>query len=278
VDVADGQRDYTAGRPSRRAWLRDQQVKLGAGVAVLAMVTAGIALAQGGQEPPATVVAGSTTTTTGPASSVVASTTTVAPPFRWPTTTAAAGVAAPTAAPTTASSGPSGPVVGPPAVAAPAPVTAPATAPAPSAAPGPPPSRPTTPATPAPEPVDPDLHKVKVSMDKRHGNIDTHPRWCDTPRVWVRNPTSRWVTGLRVRFRTVVARHWKRSTGLTRGPNLRTGGRAVRVAPGTTRSVPLRVCAGPKALPGKSTKPRRAYLPKPRILAKGVVRYRVTLG
>jgi hypothetical protein len=281
VDVADGQRDYTAGRPSRRAWLRDQQVKLGAGVAALVMVTAGIALAQGGGDPPATVVAEQTTTTTDPASSLVAPTTTGRPPFRWPTTTSPADAPVPSAAPTTASTGPPvgpsiGPPIGPPAVAAPAPTPAPTAAPAPPAAPTPP-SRPPKPPRPAPEPVDRDLAKVKVSMDKRHRNLDTWPRFCDTPRIRVRNPTSRWVTSLRVRFRTVVTRYGKRSMGLVRGPLVRSGARAVRVPPWHTRSLPLRVCAGPRVLPKKPRNPPGAYLPEPRLLAKRVVRYRVTL-
>jgi hypothetical protein len=283
VDVGDGQRDYTAGRPSRRAWLRDQQVKLGAGVAALLMVTAGIALAQAGNDPPATVVAGSTTTTTAPTSSILASTTTGRPPFRGPTTTSLTEGATPTAAPTTASTGPPvgpsiGPPIGPPAVAAPAPTPAPATAPAPPAAPAPPPSRPGKPPRPAPEPADRDLAKVKVSIDKRHGHLDTFPRFCDTPRVWVKNPTSRWVTSLRVRFKTVVTRYGKRSMGLARGPVVRTGPRVVRVPPWHTRSVPLRVCAGPWVLPKKPKNPPGAYLPEPRLLAKHVVRFRVTLG
>ena len=66
--------------------------------------------------------------------------------------------------------------------------------------------------------------------------------------------------------------------GLSRGPVVRTGPRVVRVPPWHTRSLPLRVCAGPRVLPRKPKNPTGAYLPEPLLLAKRVVRYRVTLG
>jgi hypothetical protein len=245
-------RDFAAGRPSRVAWVRERQVSLGAGVAALILVTAGIAVAQTGQDPPATVASEEATTTALPTSTVDPTTTRPSPSRSTRTSSAAA-----TAPSTTL----------PPAVTAPAPTPSTGVA------------APSRPKKAVPRPVDPDLKKIKVTMDNWHGSIDTFPRYCDTPRVWVDNPTNRYVTSLRVVFNTLVTDYSNGSSSdQAWGPNLDSGVRSVQLLPQDKWSVPLKVCASPKVLPKKPKDPPGVYLAEPRLSANGIVRYTVTLA
>ena len=113
------------------------------------------------------------------------------------------------------------------------------------------------------------LSQVKITMDEYHGAIDTFPRHCATPRVWIENLSPQAVQSVNVVFSVSIL---DISARLSRpGPDTGTGTRAVDIPPQSKRSVPLKFCIDAALLP--PTAPGHAY-PNAITRAESVVQFR----
>jgi hypothetical protein len=127
----------------------------------------------------------------------------------------------------------------------------------------PPPKAPASPTPPA------SMTGVNITMDTYNGAIDTFPRNCATPRVWINNQSNVTVGSVIVTFGVGIL---DVAANLQRlGPDTSTGERAVGIPPQSKYSVALKFCIDPKLLP--PTLPGNAY-PNAVTLATSIVSFR----
>jgi hypothetical protein len=126
----------------------------------------------------------------------------------------------------------------------------------------PPPKAPASPTPPA------SMAGVNITMDTYNGAIDTFPRNCATPRVWIDNGSVTTVRAVVVTFQVGIL---DVAANLQRlGPDTSTGERAAGIPPQSKYSVALKFCIDPKLLP--PTLPGNAY-PNAVTLARSIVSF-----
>lgn len=109
----------------------------------------------------------------------------------------------------------------------------------------------------AAEPQQQPLAGVEITMDNYHSTIDTFPRHCATPRVWIDNQSSTAVRTVTITFNVLIYDGSNKPPRAKDGPNTSTGVRNVEVPPQTKYSTAFKICIDPTLLP--PTPPDRAY-------------------
>lgn len=104
-------------------------------------------------------------------------------------------------------------------------------------------------------PVRQALANVVITLDTYHMHIDTFPRNCATPRVWIDNKSDSEVRSIDVVFKVNILDIPASREHL--GPDTGTGERDAGIPPQSKYSMPLKICIDPSLLP--PTPEGRAY-------------------
>lgn len=114
------------------------------------------------------------------------------------------------------------------------------------------------------------LAGVEITMDDYHSEIDTFPRNCATPRVWIDNQSSTAVRNVTITFHVLIFDGSHKPPRAKSGPNTSTGIRNVEVPPQTKYSRALKICIDPALLP--PTPPGHAH-PDAWVRGEAVISY-----